>query len=148
MYKKQTDRQSYLHANSEHPRSLKEGIAYSQELRAKRVGSTNLEFEAHINTIKDQFVKRGYEKLLIENQIEKVAKLDRSALLAGKNKSKKASCLLLSVTYNKTLPNVKNIFQQHWHLLKIDPILGETFQQTQYKPFVSLISKPKGHHRL
>ena len=36
----------------------------------------------HINTIKDQFVKHGYEKTLIEKQIEKVAKLDRSVLFA------------------------------------------------------------------
>ena len=29
LYKKPTDRQSYLHANSKHPRSLKGNIAYS-----------------------------------------------------------------------------------------------------------------------
>ena len=57
---KPTDHQSYLHANSEHPRSLKENIAYSQALRVKRSCSTNFEFEAHMNTITDQFVKRGY----------------------------------------------------------------------------------------
>ena len=68
--KKPADRQSYLHANSEHRRSLKENIPYSQALRVKRICSINSEFEAHINTIKDQFVKRGYEKTLIENQIE------------------------------------------------------------------------------
>ena len=63
LYKKSTDRQIYFHANSEHPRSLKESIPYSQALRAKRICSTNSEFETHINTIKDQFVTRGYEKL-------------------------------------------------------------------------------------
>ena len=77
LYKKPTDHQSHLHANSEHPRSLKESIRYSQALRVKRICSTNSKFEAHSNTIKDQFVKRGYEKTLIENQIEKVARLDK-----------------------------------------------------------------------
>ena len=81
LYKKPTDRQSYLHANLEHPRSLKESIPYSQALRVKRICSTNSKFEAHINTIKDQFIKCGYEKTLTENQIEKVAKLDRSVIL-------------------------------------------------------------------
>ena len=56
----------------------------------------------------DQFVRRGYEKTLIENQIEKVAKFDRSVLLAEQNKNKKASCLPLSVTYNRTRPIIKN----------------------------------------
>ena len=96
LYKKPTDRQSYLHANLEHPRSLKESVPYTQALRVKRICSTNSEFEAHINTIKDQFVKRGYEKTLIENHIEKVAKLDRSVLLAEQNKSKKALSVLIT----------------------------------------------------
>ena len=86
-------------------------------LRVKRICSTNSEFEAYI---KNKFVKRGYEKSLNENQIEKVAKLNRSVLLAEQNKNQKASCLPLSVTYNRTLPNIKNILQQHWHLLKKD----------------------------
>ena len=86
--------------------------------------------------MKDHFVRRGYEKTLIENQIEKVAKFDRSVLLAEQNKNKKASCLPLSVTYNRTRPNIKNnIVQQHWHLLQTDSILEETFQQTPILAF-------------
>ena len=60
---KPTDRQSYLQANLEQPRSLKESIPYSQALRVKIICSTNSKFQTHINTIKDQFVKREYEKL-------------------------------------------------------------------------------------
>ena len=130
LYKKPTDRQSYLHPNLQYPRSLKESITYSQALRAKRICSTNSKFEAHINTIKDQFVKCGYEETFIENQIEKVAKLDRSVLLAEKNKSKKILCFPLSVTYNRTFPNIKNILQQHWNLLKRVTVSEETFQPT------------------
>ena len=33
MYVKATNRQSYLHSKSEHPNSIKKGIAYSQSLR-------------------------------------------------------------------------------------------------------------------
>ena len=66
-----------------------------------------------MNTAKDQFVKRGYEKTLIENQMGKVAKLDRSVLLAEQNKTKKVSCLPLLVTSNRTLPNIKNRLQKH-----------------------------------
>ena len=135
LYKKPIDRQSYLPAKSQHPRSLKESIPYSQVLRVKRICFTNSKFEAHINAIKDQFVKRGYQKNLIENQIDKVAKLDRNVLLADQNKSKKASCLPLSVTFNRALPNTKNILQQHRHLLKIDSILEDTFQQTTILAF-------------
>ena len=65
----------------------------------------------------------------------KVAKLDKSVLRTEQWKSKKASYLPLSVTYNRTLPNIKNILQQHWHLLKIDPTLEETFQQAPILAF-------------
>ena len=109
-YKKSTDRQSYLQANSQHPISLKESAAYSQALRVKRICSTNSEFEVHINIIKYQFVKHGYEETLFENQIEKVEELDGSFLLAKQNKGKKASCLPFSVTCNRTLPNIKTYF--------------------------------------
>ena len=124
LYKKLTDRQSYLHANSGHLRSLRENIAYSQTLRV-------------------HFVKRGYEKSLIENQVEKVAKLDRSVLLAEQNKSKKVSGFPLSVTYNRTNKHtsttpasVKNRFN----------IRGDI--STNPNTSISQKSKPEGHHRL
>ena len=50
-------------------------------------------------------------------------------LFAEQNKRKKASCLPLSAPYNRTLRNIKNILQQHWHLLKLDSTLEETYQQ-------------------
>ena len=85
---------------SEHPRSLKESITYSQALCVKRICYTNSEVKAQYDTIKDQFIKRRYEKTLVENQIKKVEVLDRSVLLVEQSKVKKASCLPFSVTYN------------------------------------------------
>ena len=82
-----------------------------------------------VNTIKYQFVKRGHEKTPVENQIQKVEKINKSVLLAEQNK-RKALCLTLSVTYNRTLSNIKKTLQPHWHLLKIDLTLEDTFQQT------------------
>ena len=37
IYRKQTDRQNYLDARSEHPKLLKDSIPYSQALRIKRI---------------------------------------------------------------------------------------------------------------
>ena len=50
---------------------------------------------------------------------------------------KRASCVPSSVTYNRTLSNIKNVLQQHWHLLKTDSTLEEIFQQTPILAFRS-----------
>ena len=40
LYRKPTHQQAFLHANSEHPRSLKNSISYSQALKLKTICST------------------------------------------------------------------------------------------------------------
>ena len=60
--------------------------------------NVNSKFEAHINIIKDQFVKYGYEKTVVETKIEKVEKLEKSVLRVKQNKIKKAPLHPLSVT--------------------------------------------------
>ena len=44
LYRKESDRQAYLHCKSEHPESLKRSIPFSQALRLRRICSTNNEF--------------------------------------------------------------------------------------------------------
>ena len=60
IYRKQTDRQNYLDARSEHPKPLKDSIPYSQALRIKRICSSQQELN-HTAKMINQFQKRGYE---------------------------------------------------------------------------------------
>ena len=106
LYKKSPDCQTiYTQTRTPvHPRSLNESIAYREALRDKRIYFTNFESDTQINTIKDQL---GYGKPQVENQIEKVEKIDWSGLLKEQNASKKASCFPVSATYNRKFPNKK-----------------------------------------
>ena len=45
LYRKPTDQQAFLHAISEHPRSLKSSIPYMQALGLKTICSTTTEFD-------------------------------------------------------------------------------------------------------
>ena len=45
LYRKPTDQQSYLHAHSDHLKSLKISIPYSQALRIKTICSTLTEYK-------------------------------------------------------------------------------------------------------
>ena len=48
IFRKKTDCQTYLNINSEHPKSLKNSIPYSQALRIKRICSTKKDFDHHL----------------------------------------------------------------------------------------------------
>ena len=72
LYRKLTDQQSYLHAHSKHPKSLKISIPYSQALKIKTICSTLME--------------RGYEGNILKDKIDKVDNIDRKDLLRKKEK--------------------------------------------------------------
>ena len=71
IYRKQTDGQNYLDARSEHPKSLKDNIPYSQTLQIKRICSSQQEFLSHTAKMINQFQTRGYNRSLVEQQIDK-----------------------------------------------------------------------------
>ena len=81
---KQTDRQNYLDARSEHPKLLNDKIRYSQALRIKRICSSQEEFINHTAKMINQFQKRGYNRSLIEQQIDKANLQEREQLLKEK----------------------------------------------------------------
>ena len=132
LFKKNTNRQSYRHAKSDHPVSLKKSIPYSQILRVKRICSTNSEFERNCKVLQEQFTKRGCDSSPIKTEIKKVKLLDRKDLLTPKT-TQKTQMLTPTVTYNRTLPNIKQIIQNHWSILKTNKALEKiiAFRKTK-----------------
>ena len=59
IFRKKTDGQTFLNINSEHPKSLKNSIPYSQALRVKRICSTKKDFDHHSRELKERFLKQG-----------------------------------------------------------------------------------------
>lgn len=86
------------------------------------------------------------KKSLVENQIEKVKKLDWSVLRVEQTKSKQVSCLPLSATCNRTLPNMKNITSATLAPVENRPNIGGHIS-TNANTSVLLKSKPKKHYR-
>ena len=78
LYRKKSDRQNYLHHKSEHPKSLKESIAYSQALRIKRICSEDDEFEHSINELQKKFEERDYNRTQMERQLDRVRNKNRN----------------------------------------------------------------------
>ena len=110
------DRQNYLDAQSKHQKLLKDSIPYSQALRIKRICSSQQEFLHQVTKMINQFKKRGYNRSLIEQQIDK-ANLQESERLMKEKKKDTDTTIPLSLKYNRTLPKIKEIVMKHWHLL-------------------------------
>ena len=101
LYRKPTDQQASLHAKSEHPRSLKSSVPYSQAVRLKTICSTTTEFDKNCAIIKQKFLDRQCKEEVLDEQIKKVDIIERKELFKSKEKNNK-SRIPLSITYNST----------------------------------------------
>ena len=88
-YRKESDRQGYLHRKSEHVESLKRSIPFSQVLRLHRICSTNNEFQDSCDKLRNKLIERGYKQQEINEGIERTKTLDRKKLLEEKAKKTK-----------------------------------------------------------
>ena len=84
LYRKPTDQQSFLHAHSDHPKSLKRSITYSQVLRIKTISSILTEYKKHCAILKQNFIERGYKGNILKDEIDMVDNIDRKDLLRKK----------------------------------------------------------------
>ena len=58
-----------------------------------------------------------------------LSEIERNALLAPKSKEEHQNRVPFVLPNNKTLPNVKQIINKHWHLLQINSNLRTAFKQ-------------------
>ena len=133
LYKKPTDKQSFLHHKSYHPASTKKSIPFSQALRLSRICSDENDYMNQLEELKSKFTQRGYPCEDITSQFNKASNIDRKETHIYKEKSNK-KCLVFSTTFNKNLPNTRQCFDENWHLLSINPVISKVFKE---KPVVA-----------
>ena len=66
--------------------------------------------------------KKSYSKPDTTKQINRAFTVPRNELL-NKNKTFNTERLPLTVTHNRTLPEIKTIIDKNWHILQIEPKL-------------------------
>ena len=132
IYRKKTDRQTFLNVSSEHPKYLKSSIKYSQVLRIKRVYLKTTDFKYYLHKLKERFVKQGYNKNPIDQQFSKVKTIGRNEVLKDKTHDKETkNRTLLVLTYNHFLPNIR----KHWNILNISGTLQGSIQEKPITAF-------------
>lgn len=147
IYRKDTDRNTFLHYQSYHPPSLKRSLPYSQLLRVRRICNNEAVFEQQAGELCERFRDRGYAGHLLDNCLERVRNIQRSDLLtnsARHNRSNIIPPVTLVSTYGHISNDLKTIVQRHWHILQSDPNIGNSFQdlpRSCYKRAPSLRDK-------
>ena len=111
---KPTDRQLYLWKDSCHPPNTKTtSLPYGLGLRIRRICEREDDYKKQCGALKTQLRRRGYSDAFIENQLQKVDKLEKSEL-AHSNESKETTGRVpLVFTYSNFLPNVHEIAYMH-----------------------------------
>ena len=82
LFCKPTDTHQYLHKKSCHPWHTKKAIPYCQALRFRRICSEDRQFQERVGELAGWLKDRGYEESLVNEQIDRVRRLDRATLLA------------------------------------------------------------------
>ena len=83
LFCKPTDTHQYLHKKSCHPWHTKKAIPYGQALRFRRICSEDRQFQERVGELAGWLKDRGYEESLVNEQIDRVRRLDRATLLAN-----------------------------------------------------------------
>ena len=120
IYRKSSDRSNFWHYKLAHPKALKDSIPYSQALHIKRICSETSEVIKNLKDLKDAFIRRGYHSKILDHHFERAMNVDRKMLLENKEKTSTQGNLPLVLTHNKTLSNIKNVIDKHWHILSIN----------------------------
>ena len=136
LYRKPTDQQAFLHAKSEHPRSVKSSIPYSQALRLNKICSTSTKFDKNCAIIKQKFLNRQYKGEVLDEQIKKVNRNERKEPFTCKEKNNNKNRIPLSIRYNRTLLNLSKIVNRNWNILQINTEFHRVFRGTPIIAFM------------
>ena len=104
IYRKETDRQYYLHIKFEHPKSLKDSLPYSHAIRIKQISSNQVDLNNILKEMKNNFVKQGYHSSLINEHLERVSLLNRIDLITEKDTRQKSDRIPLVTDFYQILP--------------------------------------------
>ena len=63
--------------------------------------------------MKQKFLDRQYKEEVLDDQVKKVDRIERKELFTCKEKNNNKNRIPLSITYNRTLPNISKIVNRN-----------------------------------
>ena len=115
IYAKPTDSHLYLPFSSSPPAHCKRAIPYGVALRIRRNCSTDEFLNKRCVKYKGYLKSQGYSADLVDNQFDRVLRIERSELLKTNVKPDKKVFPLVH-DYNPILPDIQKVIQKYAHL--------------------------------
>ena len=124
---KPTETFQYTHFDSCHPPGVRKGFIKVEAIRLLRTNSSKAKFDEHIALLKQRLQHRGYPDNLLNMILSKVNFSQRMSALQNKQKTRKR--ILPFVTeYRPSMPDLKHILMNKWHLIQNQPLLRNIFK--------------------
>ena len=134
---KPTETFQYTNYNSCHPAGVKKGFFKGEALRLLRTNSSKIMFEENIKNFRARLTSGGYLNNQVDKIISEVKFAERKNALTQTQKAHKR--ILPFVTqFHPSMPCLKNILMEKWHLIQNQPPLREIYKDPP------LISYKKG----
>lgn len=140
LYKKPTDKSMLLHFHSHHPMSTKESIIYSQALRYNMIISEDSILQDELYNLTKILLARKYPLHIINQNIIKALQFSQTELIY-KNKQENTDVdqpIPFITKYTDTGKKLKQMVNEHWHILTDDPYTNNIFPQTPINAFQKL----------
>ncbi|XP_054871029.1 uncharacterized protein LOC118470507 isoform X2 [Amphiprion ocellaris] len=131
LFRKSTDRNTVLHAESFHPKSLIENIPFGQFQRLKRICNSQTDFNTQATEMQQRFVQRGYKAKTLSGALTRAKTLDRRNLLIRRQRapSQTKNRIFCTLQYSNMAYKIKNAITKNWSILACDPSLGPLFSE-------------------
>ena len=122
-----TETFQYTNYNSCHPAGAKKGFVKGEALRLLRTNSSNVMFEENIKNFRTRLTSTSYPNNLVDEIISEVKFEERKNALTQTQKAHKRILPFLT-QFHPSLPRLKNILMEKWHLIQNQPLLREIYK--------------------
>ncbi|XP_041428430.1 uncharacterized protein nr6a1.L isoform X6 [Xenopus laevis] len=121
LYRKPTDRNTILHAASDHPPSTIRAIPYSQFLRTIRNNSDPEKAQQQLTETFERFLERGYKKELLTQQLQRAIQFTQTDLITRKTKDKPITeRMIFTSKYSHVSKHLRTSIQKNWPIVAMD----------------------------
>ena len=129
IFRKITDRNTILRADSFHPPSLINNIPFGQFQRLRRICDREEDFDQKAVEMHARFQQRGYKPGLLDQSLTRAKSLEREGLLRQSHRQQSPEQMYFVTQYSQEAARVKDIIKRNWPIVQSDPTLVEVFPE-------------------